>query len=458
MFKRVLVANRGEIAVRIISACQALGIETVLAASAADRESLAAQRANRVVCIGAAPASRSYLDVGLIVQAALSTECEAVHPGYGFLSEKYELAAACEENHMTFVGPRSTSIREMGDKLGGRQAAQEAGVPVVPGSLLVERVDDAQSAAAKLGYPVMMKAAAGGGGRGVFVANSAADIERSFDTAAAEARAAFGNGALFLERYIANSRHIEVQVLGDNYGNAIHLGERDCSLQRRYQKVVEEGPAVVLPEALRSELWEAALRLIRHVGYRNAGTIEFLFDDDRKEFFFMEMNTRIQVEHPVTELITAVDIVQEQLKIAAGERLSIQQSDVKIRGHAIECRLNAESPLHGFRPSPGRITSWRAPSGFGIRLDTHCSAGYVVPPFYDSMIGKLLVWAESRDEAIVRMLGALEDFEIGGIETNLELHKFIMNHADYKNERVNTRWLESVLLPGFQGSLARTAG
>jgi acetyl-CoA carboxylase biotin carboxylase subunit len=450
MLRRVLVANRGEIAVRVIAACRSLGIETVLAASAADRDTLGARLADRVICIGPPPAARSYLDVGLILHAAKATGCDALHPGYGFLSEKFELAKACEENGVAFIGPRAETIRKIGDKLMARRMAQEAGVPVVAGSEMIATAEQARSVAAEMGYPVMLKAAAGGGGRGVFVAHRAEDIERSFETAAAEARAAFGDGSLYMERYIANARHIEVQILGDGHGNAVHLAERDCSLQRRYQKVIEEGPAVILPSALRQALHDAALRLVRHVGYVNAGTVEFLYDADRRDFFFIEMNARIQVEHPVSELITGIDIVQEQLRIAAGEKLSIAQNAVRVAGHAIECRINAEAPAEDFRPSPGRITLWQPPVGEDVRLDTHCTAGYLVPPFYDSMIGKLLVRGADRAAAIARMRRALDDFQVAGVETNIPFHKFVLDHPDYRSGRVNTRWLETVLLPAFR--------
>jgi acetyl-CoA carboxylase, biotin carboxylase subunit len=450
MLARVLVANRGEIAVRVIKACRALGIETVLAASAADRDTLGARLADRVVCIGPPPSTRSYLDAGLILHAAQATGCDAVHPGYGFLSEKVELAKACEENNVIFVGPSADTIGKIGDKLIARRMAAAAGVPVVPGSEVVASARQAQLFAADMGYPVMLKAAAGGGGRGVFVARSADEIERSFDTASAEARGAFGDGSLYIERYIGNARHIEVQILGDSHGNAVHLGERDCSLQRRFQKVVEEGPAIILPAELRRRLHEAALRLVRHVAYVNAGTVEFLYDADRRAFHFIEMNARIQVEHPVSEMITGIDIVREQLRIAAGEALSFDQGQVRFTGHAIECRINAECPAQDFRPAPGRISRWRPPAGEWVRLDTHCTDGYLVPPFYDSMIGKLIVHASDRDAAIVRMREALHGFQIGGIETNIDFHKFVIDHPDYRSGCVNTRWLETVLLPAFQ--------
>ena len=450
--KRVLIANRGEIAVRVIRACQSLDIETVLATSVADRDTLGARMATRAVCIGPASSAQSYLRADLIAQAALGTGCDGIHPGYGFLSEKYELAKLCEENNLTFVGPRSDSLRKVGDKLIARNMAAEAGVPIVPGSELVRSAQHAAETAQNIGYPVMLKAAAGGGGRGVFVAADADEIHASFERASTEARAAFGDGSLYLERYISNARHIEVQVLGDSHGNAVHLGERDCSIQRRYQKVIEEGPASILTPTIRVHLHDAALRLVKHLNYVNAGTVEFLYDANREEFFFIEMNARVQVEHPVSELITGVDIVQQQLRIAAGERLAFSQDQIRINGHAIECRINAESPRDNFMPRPGRITRWESPQGEGIRLDSHCYAGYLVPPFYDSMIGKLLAFGTDRATAIARMRNALDDFYVDGITTNIDFHKAVLTHPDYLAGKVNTKWLENVFLPEFQGT------
>ena len=448
--KRVLVANRGEIAVRVIHACEALGIETVLAMSAADRDTLGAQLATRAVCIGPAPSAQSYLNANLIAQAALSTGCDAIHPGYGFLSEKYELAKVCEDHKIVFVGPTAESLRKVGDKLIARNMAAEAGVPIVPGSGRVESAEHAAQTAENIGYPVMLKAAAGGGGRGVFVAANPAEIHTSFERAATEARAAFGDGSLYMERFIANARHIEVQVLGDTHGNAVHLGERDCSIQRRYQKVIEEGPATILTPAIRARLYDAALGLVKHLNYRNAGTVEFLYDADRQQFFFIEMNARVQVEHPVSELITGVDIVQEQLRIAAGQPLSVKQEAIKVTGHAIECRINAESPENNFMPRPGRINHWQAPRGEGIRLDSHCYSGYLVPPYYDSMIAKLLVLGADRPAAIRRMGDALDQFRVEGIATNIEFHKAVLADEEYVTGRVNTKWLENGFLPRFQ--------
>jgi acetyl-CoA carboxylase, biotin carboxylase subunit len=447
--RRTLIANRGEIAVRVIRECRELGVESVLAVSAADRVGLAAKLADRTVCLGPAPSSQSYLSIPLIVQAALSTGCDAIHPGYGFLSEKAEFARTCEQEAITFIGPSSTTIEAMGDKLTARQIAQSAGVPVVPGSLRVDSTEEALSNAEKIGYPIMMKAAAGGGGRGVFVADYPEDIAQSFETASAEAKAAFGDGSLFLERYVPNARHIEVQILADHHGHAIHVGERDCSLQRRYQKVVEEAPAGILPPSIKERIFEAALKLVAEVRYVNAGTVEFLYDIDRQDYYFMEMNTRIQVEHPVSEEISGLNLVREQIRIAAGEDLKVSQTDVKFKGHAIECRINAESPANGFRPSPGRITRWKPPSDRDIRLDTHCYEGYFVPPFYDSMIAKLVVWGSDRNSAVQQMRKALELFEVVGISTNIEFLRGVFDHSDYRDGSVNTRWLENTFLPEF---------
>jgi acetyl-CoA carboxylase biotin carboxylase subunit len=447
--RRTLIANRGEIAVRVIRECRELGVESVLAVSAADRDGLAARLADRTVCLGPAPSSQSYLNIPLIVQAALSTGCDAIHPGYGFLSEKPEFARTCEQEAITFIGPSSTMIEVMGDKLTAREIARSAGIPVVPGSLRVDNTEDAVSSAGRIGYPVMMKAAAGGGGRGVFVADCLEDIAQSFETASAEAKAAFGEGSLFLERYVPNARHIEVQILADHHGHAIHVGERDCSLQRRYQKVVEEAPAGILPFSIKERIFEAALKLVAEVQYVNAGTVEFLYDIDRQDYYFMEMNTRIQVEHPVSEEISGLNLVREQIRIAAGEDLENSQAEVKFQGHAIECRINAESPANGFRPSPGRITRWEPPSDRDIRLDTHCYQGYFVSPFYDSMIAKLVVWGSDRNSAIQQMRGALGSFEVAGISTNIEFLRSLFDHPDYIHGSINTRWLENTFLPEF---------
>ena len=442
---RVLVANRGEIAVRIIRACQSLGIETVAAVSEADRESLAAKMVNRVVCIGPPRSSDSYLKTAALLAAAQGTGCDALHPGYGFLSERAELVQACADNNITFVGPTADNITKMGDKLAARKIAASSGVATVPGSDHAKNAREAIAQAEKIGYPVLLKASAGGGGRGIKLVGNAQEMQTTFSTAAAEARAAFGNDTLYMERYIGNARHVEVQVLGDRFGNVIHLGERDCSLQRRHQKIVEEAPAYAVSQEVRARIWNAAAILARSIGYQNAGTVEFIFDNDTNEFFFLEMNTRIQVEHPVTEMITGVDLVAQQLRIARGEPLAFKQSDIRFTGHAIECRINAESPQHGFRPCPGRITHWEAPSGPGVRLDTHCYPGYFVPPFYDSLLAKLIVHGADRSEAIARTKRALATFQVQGIDTGIPFLQTVVDDADYLAGNVNTRWLEKKL-------------
>ena len=442
---RVLVANRGEIAVRIIRVCKDLGIETVAAVSEADRDSLAAKEANRVVCIGPARSADSYLKVGALIAAAQGTACDALHPGYGFLSERAELAEACAKHDIVFVGPSAENITQMGDKLQARRIAQSAGVPTVPGSEHAKSPREAAALAKKIGYPVLLKASAGGGGRGIKLVSNSSEMETTFGTAAAEARAAFGNDTLYMERYVGNARHIEVQVLGDHFGNVIHLGERDCSLQRRHQKIIEEAPAYALSEEVRKKICNAAATLARNIGYRNAGTIEFIYDADTKEFFFLEMNTRIQVEHPVTEMITGVNLVAQQLLIARGEPLPYKQSDLKLHGHAIECRINAESPQHGFRPCPGRISGWQSPTGVGVRLDSHCYMGYVVPPYYDSLLAKLIVHGADRNQAADRMKQALESFTVGGIDTGIPFLQSVIDDPDYRSGKINTRWLEKRL-------------
>jgi len=378
--------------------------------------------------------------------AAKGTGCDALHPGYGFLAENAGFARACAENGILFIGPRPETIEQLGDKIAARRVAAEAGVPLMPGSEAVGSVDEAVARADAMGYPVVIKAAAGGGGRGMFVATDADAIRGCFEKASAEAAAAFNDGTLYMERFIANARHIEVQVLADDHGNAVHLGERDCSAQRRYQKVVEEAPAPVLPDAARARLHEAALQLVRHIGYRNAGTVEFLYNMDRGKPCFIEMNARIQVEHPVTEMVTGIDIVREQLRIAGGAPLSFAQADVVLRGHAIECRINAESPGRDFAPSPGRVTTWRPPAGEGLRLDSHIREGDLVPPFYDSMIGKLIAYAPTRAEALARLGAALDDFAVEGIETNIAFQRALLAHPDFVRGGVSVRWLESVLM------------
>ena len=447
--RRLFVANRGEIALRIVRAAKALGIESVLAVSAADRDSLAAQETDRVVVIGPAPARASYLDARLLVHAALATGCDALHPGYGFLSERAEFAELCETSGIIFVGPTAESIRLVGDKLSARALAKSAGVPMVPGSGMIESAAEAQRIAGEIGYPVVTKASAGGGGRGMLVARSASDLAGGFDKSSHEAKEAFGDGTLYLERYVERARHVEVQVIGDGHGSILHFGERDCSLQRRYQKMVEEAPAEILSAAVRARLHQAAIDLLAPIRYRNAGTVEFLYDVDRDEFYFMEVNARIQVEHPVSEETSGVDLIQLQLAVAAGEPMPFTQAAIHCRGHAIEVRIIAEDPQRNFAPSPGRITKWQAPTGAGVRLDSAMFAGALVPPFYDSMIGKLIVHGDSRTAAVARMRQALADFAIEGIATNLPLLRAIVAHPDYLNNQIETRWIERLLLPSL---------
>ena len=443
--QRVLIPNRGEIALRIIRACHQMGIEAVLAMSEADRDSLPAREADRAVCIGPAPSARSYLDVRAIIAAAQGTGCDAVHPGYGFLSEKPELAEACQAAGLIFIGPRPGQIEAMGNKLHAREQAKKVGLPMLPGSEKVGTWEEAARVGEGIGYPVLLKAAAGGGGRGMKIVQTHTEIRRMFEAAASEARAAFSDDTLYLERYIAQARHVEVQVLGDSQGNMVHLGERDCSLQRRHQKLVEESPAPGIDAALRDEICAAAVNLSRSIGYENAGTVEFLYDEREKHFYFLEMNTRIQVEHPVSESVTGIDLVQEQLRIARGERLRFNQAEVIFRGHAIECRINAEVPEQGFRPSPGRIARWQPPQGPNIRLDSHCHPGYLVPPYYDSMIGKLIVYGRDRNEALGRLQQALASFQVSGIETTLGFLRRVMAHEDFVAGRVSTMLVERML-------------
>jgi acetyl-CoA carboxylase biotin carboxylase subunit len=449
---RVFIANRGEIAVRIIRACRAAGLECVIGVSAADRDGLGAELADRAVVLGPAPARESYLNLPLIVHAAMATGCDALHPGYGFLSERAEFAALCSENGIAFVGPRPETIELLGDKLRAREVAEQAGLARVPGSAALGDASEARRAAEEIGYPVVLKASAGGGGRGMFVARDPDSIERSFQRASAEALAAFGDGTLYMESYVENARHVEVQVMGDGHGQVVHYGTRDCSVQRRYQKVIEEAPATALSARAHDQVLKLAVDLAAHLDYRNAGTVEFLYDMARDALYFIEVNARIQVEHPVSEEISGVDLVCEQLRIAAGEGLSVAQSDIELTGHAIECRINAEDPANNFTPSPGRITSWQAPQGADIRLDSHCREGDMVTPFYDSLIGKLIVLGADRPQAIERMRAALQDFEIGGIASNIALQREILAHPDFAANKFNTRWLESVFLPQFESA------
>jgi acetyl-CoA carboxylase biotin carboxylase subunit len=447
---RILIANRGELAVRIARAARSLGMQSVLAASAADRESLAAREADRVVVIGSAQARESYLNAPRILHAAIATGCTALHPGYGFLSERPALVELCSENGIAFVGPTADSMRRVGDKLSARALARAAGVPMTSGSEKVDDVAQAIEIAARIGYPVITKASAGGGGRGMVVARSEQELAASFEHASMVAREAFGDGTLYLERFVERARHLEVQLMGDGAGRVVHFGERDCSLQRRYQKMIEEAPAPILSAAARTRLHAAAVALLAGIAYRNAGTVEFLYDEDSEEFYFMEVNARLQVEHPVSELVTGTDLVRTQLLLATGQGTLPEQAGISVRGHAIEVRIIAEDPRRDFLPSPGRITRWRPPAGDGIRVDTGFTEGALVPPYYDSMLAKLIVHGRDREQAIERLAGALAGFDIQGVATNIELLRFIVGHADYRNNRVDTRWLERALLPAFR--------
>ena len=442
MFKRILIANRGEIAMRVLRCCQEMGIETVLACSAEDMDSLPAQFATKRVCIGPSAAAKSYLNQEAVVQAAMSFQCEAIHPGYGFLSENADFASLCEEHGILFIGPSPEMIRMMGDKQSARALMKKHGVPVVPGSDgILKDWKEAAEIARKVGYPVLLKATAGGGGRGMRTAYDESEIQNAYESAQAEALSAFGDGSLYLEKLILHPHHIEVQILGDSRGHIIHLGERDCSLQRRNQKLLEEAPARILKPRQREALHRAALRAAKAVRYRSAGTVEFVLDREGN-FYFIEMNTRIQVEHPVTEMITGVDLVREQIRIAAGLELSCRQSDISFSGHAIECRINAENPAKGFAPCPGNISFLHFPAGKGVRVESALYNGSRVSPWYDSMIAKVIVHAPGRLEAIRKMRVALEEMTVEGINTNLEFLYLLMFNPDYLSGHVDTGFLE----------------
>ncbi len=445
-FSRVLIANRGEIALRIIRACRELGIETVAIYSEADRGARYLELADETVCIGPAPSLQSYLDIPKIISAAEITDVEAIHPGYGFLAENAQFAEICQSCHIQFIGPTVENIRQLGDKAAARELAMQLGVPVVPGSPdIVRDEEEALRIARDLGYPVLIKAVAGGGGRGMRVARNDASLVSGFHQARAEAQASFKNPDVYIEKYIDKPRHVEVQILADSYGEVIHLGERDCSLQRRHQKLVEEAPSPVVDEDLRKRLGESAVALSRGANYRGAGTIEFLLDQDG-DFFFIEMNTRIQVEHPVTEMVTGVDLLREQILVAAGAPLKIRQDEVELRGSCIECRINAENPADNFKPSPGTITQFIPPGGYGVRLDSHVYAGYKIPSSYDSLIGKLIVHRESREEAITTMRRALDEFVIEGVFTTVPFQREIMRHYHFIQGNIDTGFLEEYFL------------
>ncbi|GLI37046.1 acetyl-CoA carboxylase biotin carboxylase subunit [Geobacter hydrogenophilus] len=445
MFHKVLIANRGEIALRVIRACKELGIKTVAVYSVADKDSLHVKLADESVCIGPAPSLQSYLNINAIISAAEVTDAEAIHPGYGFLSENAAFAEICENCGITFIGPSSESMRIMGDKISARQAVIKEDVPILPGTKEgVNDVNEAIKIAKGIGFPVIIKATAGGGGRGMKIVHSPATLPNAFATARAEAQAGFGNPEVYIEKYCEEPRHVEIQIMADKHGNVIHLGERDCSIQRRHQKIIEEAPCPVMTPDLRKAMGDAAVRAAKAVGYDSVGTVEFLVDKNLN-FYFMEMNTRVQVEHPVTEMITGIDIVREQIRSAAGHKLRYKQSDVKIHGHAIECRINAEDPVK-FTPCPGKITGYHTPGGLGVRVDSFVYDQYSVVPHYDSLISKLIVHAETREDAIRRMARALDEYIIEGIKTTIPFHKRIMANKDFMEGNVDTAFLEKIVL------------
>ncbi|MFC4324029.1 acetyl-CoA carboxylase biotin carboxylase subunit [Litchfieldia salsa] len=443
MIKKLLIANRGEIAVRIIRACKELGIETVAVFSEADRESLHVQLADEAYCIGPTSSKDSYLNFTNIITVAKLTESQAIHPGYGFLAENADFAELCRECNIIFVGPSPEAITKMGTKDVARETMREAGVPIVPGSQgIVENATAAVELANEMGYPVIIKATAGGGGKGIRVAHNEQDLIKGINITQQEAATAFGNPGVYIEKYIQDFRHVEIQVMADNFGNVIHLGERDCSIQRRLQKLVEETPSPVLSEATRSKMGDAAVKAAKAVNYSGAGTIEFIYDHNEDTFYFMEMNTRIQVEHPVTEMVTGVDLIKEMIKVASGETLSLKQEDVQFNGWSIECRINAENPEKNFMPSAGKINMYLPPGGFGVRVDSAAYPGYTIPPYYDSMIAKLITYGATREEAVSRMKRALSEFVIEGIHTTIPFHIKLMEHEQFVSGQFNTKFLE----------------
>lgn len=442
VFSKVLIANRGEIAIRVIRACKELNIATVAVYSRADKESLHVSMADEAVCIGDAPAKQSYLNISNIIAAAVNTGADAIHPGYGFLAENAYFAELCETNKIKFIGPRSSVIDLMGDKVKARELVTTVDVPLVPGSTgAVKSLEEALKIADSIGYPVMIKASAGGGGKGMRLAHSQSALKEALNMAKMEAKAAFGNDEIYVEKYIEEPRHIEIQILGDEHGNIVHLGERDCSLQRRNQKLLEESPSSLVDEELRARMGATAIKAARAANYYSAGTVEFLVDKN-KNFYFIEMNTRIQVEHPVSEMVTGIDIVKEQIKIAAGEKISFQQEDVVMRGWAIECRINAEDPYNDFLPSPGTIQTYIPPGGPGVRVDSGVYSGYTITPFYDSMVAKLIVWGRTRDEAIVRMKRALQEFQVTNISTTIPFHLKVLDNAFFQKGEVYTNFIQ----------------
>ncbi|MDF1767376.1 acetyl-CoA carboxylase biotin carboxylase subunit [Maricaulis sp.] len=443
MFDKILIANRGEIALRVHRACREMGIRTVAVHSEADANAMHVRLADESVCIGPPPANKSYLNIPAIITAAEVTGAQAIHPGYGFLSENARFAEIVEAHGLAFIGPTAAHIRMMGDKITAKQAVMDAGIPVVPGSDGgVDTYEDAIPVAEKIGYPVLIKAASGGGGRGMKVAETADNLKEAMETASAEALAAFGDGTVYIEKYLGRPRHIEIQILADTHGNVVHLGERDCSLQRRHQKILEEAPSPALNDEDRKKIGDVVRRAIEAIGYRGVGTIEFLWENG--EFYFIEMNTRLQVEHPVTEMITGIDLVREQIRVADGQPLDIKQSDVTFEGWAIECRINAEN-ARTFAPSPGTVSDFHAPGGLGVRLDSALYAGYAIPPYYDSLIGKLIVHGRTREEALLRLRRSLEEMVVGGIETTIPIFLELLEEADFVSGNYHIRWLEDWL-------------
>jgi acetyl-CoA carboxylase biotin carboxylase subunit len=443
---KILIANRGEIAVRIIRAARELGMETVVVYSQADQDSLAVKLADQSVCIGPPPAAESYLFYQNIISAALAVKADAIHPGYGFLAENWQFADACRAMKLRFIGPKSNVIRQMGDKARAKALMRESNVPVVPGSDgIVESLDQASEIADETGFPLMIKASAGGGGKGMRIVHAKKNLEKAYNFASAEAQQAFGDSRVYIEKYISSPKHIEVQILGDRHGNVIHLFERDCSIQRRHQKLVEEAPGAIINEQTRKQMGDVAVKAAKSVGYDSAGTIEFLYDQVTKEFYFMEMNTRIQVEHPVSEAITGVDLIKYQIKIANDEKLDLEQEQLQIRGHAIECRINAEDPNKDFNPSPGKITQLMLPGGPGVRIDSGVYPGYSIPPFYDSMVAKLITWGIDRREAVERMKRALTEFYIEGIRTTIPFHKKVMKNKEFLRGQYTTDFVSEFM-------------
>jgi acetyl-CoA carboxylase biotin carboxylase subunit len=446
MFEKILIANRGEIALRIIRSCKEMGIKTVAVYSEADKDSLHVKHADEAYCVGPPSSNKSYLNIPSIIAVADIAGVDAIHPGYGFLSENANFAEVCETCNIKFIGPSSENMEKMGDKSVARETMVAAGVPVVPGTEGgLSDTDEAIEIAGEIGYPVIVKAAFGGGGRGMREAHNKDDLVQAIQTASSEAEAAFGNAEVYLEKYLEEPRHIEFQILADEYGNIVHLGERDCSIQRRHQKVIEEAPSPALNPELREEMGQAAVKAAESVAYKNAGTVEFLLDKNN-EFYFIEMNTRIQVEHPVTELVTGIDLIKEQIRIAAGQELGYGQEDIEIDGAAIECRINAEDPYKNFRPSPGRLEEYIVPGGLGVRVDSCAYPGYLIPPHYDSMVGKLITSGEDREEAIQRMLRALDEYEISGIKTTIPFHKLVLNNAFFKRGEFYTNFIQRRIL------------